>query len=1070
MLNNLGLGLELTMEENITSSANEVTQSFNDVQDSAQAMVDNVNQSMQTFQNIAVGGMALSQAGNNVLQFGNTITGAFASVGKQTMGITSLFEKLRITIATLFEGEANEALEWAIEMGKTTPFRTTNLVKGMVSLKGLGIDVREEFEGIEGVTQNMASWIGDLAGIRPDLGLSGALGAAQMFMMGRQRRLQMSYGMRTDQVLGEDMGETPEERAEQFIAMVSTRGFTGLMSDLEGSWLQLMSNLTDYKDDFLRGIGEAGLFEKVKNTVIRFISALEGIDFAKTGEALSNVLETLYKPIDMLARGVTNLTAKFLNFAERYPAMTKLFGVILGGIGITATLTGIVMKLSGGFMMAFASVGMLVTQISLLNVATNGATASITGMLGGLKALIGTLGTFAFGAGIAFYAWQRNLYGFQDAVNGLIDDIMNNDVFAKIQAFGKLLYNLFAEDTGSEVFFSDSLRAELESLDMWELAVNLTMLKGRFNSLFEGIFEGFGGVIDFSTEFANVLLEPIRYINDEFGIFDGLLESANEKDLGVYHDVGKALGTIGGVLFGLKLLSGLKFLGTIFGFIAKKALFATGAIKLLPFIGLAVVLNEFVDLGDLVETSFNKMSNAFEKFQDFAEPVWNIFKDFGDNVGELGLSESFNIAINDLGSWWDEEGKGQIKSLFVDISNGIRDLYNDTKDSISFKIRDFFNIDDDVSLSGGVFSSLYTSLVDEIENFEFPDVLGTLNKGVELVYDVTGIDFSLENIISSAIDIKASLYNMIADALGWLTEDGRTYDTARIVTKFIVDAVEWVSDSINDITGNLLSTIFDSDSDVDSAGRNLSMSIGKLTLELAKFVLQLGAGIVAGITEGITEEIDLSWKNVKEWTHENLTFSALFAGIMNSIEFVFPNTTAMINNILDWWNGIDSWTTSNVSPDALFEDVFSGWSDWLPEMPDVVGKLGEWKDSLYDWFNKFEFPEFPSLSMPDLGGWFGGDDDNDSADPKKPSAQKSGGYPESPSNNQNGSVNTKGNIKVDSLDRSIKMDEVNITVPVPENTSRQSARQQALMILEELKEISKEDNDRNYNINDLNGV
>lgn len=908
VLNSMGLGIQLTMEENISSSADEVNQSFESVQQSAEQTVQSVSQSMQTFQNIAIGGMALDQAGQSVMNFGNMITGAFARVGQKTMGITSLFEKFRITMGTLFD-DGDKVLEWAINMGKTTPFETKTLISGMLSLKGLGIDAREEMEGLNNESQKLVSWIGDLAGLRPDRGITGAMHAAQNFMMGRQKSLQIGYGMHVQEVLGEDIGDSVEERASQFARMVSKRGATGLMSKLEGTWMQMMSNLIDYRDDFLRGIGEAGIFEDVKATVTNFVEALNGVDFAETGKALSEVLSTLYKPVDMLARGLTSLTAKFLDFAQRYPAMTKLFGVMLGGIGVTATLSGILMKLSGGFMMVFSSVGMLVTQLALLSTVSNTANSAILGLAGGMKAMLGVLSTLTLGAGLAFYAWQRNLYGFRTTMEDLIDSVLDNEVFDKLQALGKLFYNLFAEDTGDGVYFSESLRQELESLDLWEFAVQMTMLKGRVSTIIEGMYESIAEVFGGIQDVFEATTEPLEYLNEEFGIFDGLLEDINSTKLGKFRLVGNALGYISSFFIGMKLLGGLRLLGTVLGFIAKKVLFFAGGWKIVLGLGIVAFLYEFTDLGDLVEKSANKMSTAFDELADFVSPLGDIFEDFTNNIPEVGWGESFQIAVAQLTDWWEGEGKPTVNGIMFDMRRSLKDLASSLREKVENSI---------------------DNAITAMQDFSFEDFKNSISLKTEAVLDFFDIDFSLSGTLSKGMDLRAKAFDYLNSTLDFFTDKGRIYEIANITSKFIFNSLEWGLDKIKDIGKSLWDTLLGKTEDSDrlkKSGHNLLYSMKELALSFGEFLIQSITGLVTGIVEAFNEDIDISWKQVKDYAEETFDPSNLFENLREEV-------TVKTKAILDFFD-----------LDISFDDIVASGYDLASKAIDMLS-------STFDFFTE----------------------------------------------------------------------------------------------------------------------
>ncbi|MBO8161157.1 MAG: hypothetical protein H0Z24_05925 [Thermosipho sp. (in: Bacteria)] len=682
MLDRLGLGIQLNMQETITSKSKSIVSAFDDIQNSAERMVNNVDKSMQRFQNLVIGGLGLNKVGNELKSFGNSIINTFINAGKQIMNIGSIYEDFRRTLKALYkDGEkANEVLEWAIKLGKTTPFETIDVIQSVIGLKGIGADAQKRYKSINGEMKQLIEYVGDLAGLRPDRGIDSARLAVMNAIMGRTRMLRLTYGLDPEQILGREIDRSSIDKTVQDIVTIISSRADGLMKSLEGTWRQILSNLEDYKADFLRGIAEGGFFEKVKSTLVYLQDTLNNINFKEVGKTLSDIFSMLYKPLDLFARTLININKGLLDFTKKYPTLSKIFGLFVGGIGIVSVLAGTFLKLAGNTIIVVANIGMLIAQMQLLKVAGVGVNNTLFKTIGLLKSFTKFSLIAVSSAGLLFYAYERNLFNLQQRFNDFMDSIENNPTLNRLKLIGRVLYNLFAEDTGTKVFFSEELVNSLKKAGLWDLTIQLVVLKGRIESLLTGIVTGIKEVIKSGVEIINAFISPLRKSLDpilpSFSKFTDLLKSINKNDLNSFKNLGKVIGKIAGILLSTKLIKyTLLFSKGVTSFTL--GLIKVNKLKLLGLSTILLLFKKYIDSGGSIEDITNKINYSMYRLKEIFSPLADITQNFFDNISKYGLLGAFSRALDDLANWYNNGGREKLAKLMQDIINFITQKISD---------------------------------------------------------------------------------------------------------------------------------------------------------------------------------------------------------------------------------------------------------------------------------------------------------------------------------------------------------------------------------------------------------
>ena len=598
MLDNLGLGIVLTMRDDFTPQANKAVQSMDRMTRKAEEMERDMQRSMSNLQNIMLAGFSLDQVGGKIDKAGRQILGAFESMGRAVVNVNKDFEMYKRTMGTFFKEEAQEALDWGVEFAKKTPFFLGETIQAMNSFKAVGVDVRKQYKGVNGEMKTLMEYVGDLAGINPEQGVSGAMFAVRNLLEGDARSFERRFNIKMSSVLGRKVSKDPEKAMEDFVQVVSKLA-PNLMNNLVGSWNQVMANLADSWTFFLWKMGEHGAFDTVKKSIVDLIGVLDSLDMEKVTKPLSDVMTALWKPIDFLIKASSKLAVGFLGFVEKYPLLGKMLIGFVALAGASMVLIGTIMKLAGSFLILGASLSSAIINMKVLK------TLKIVNAFSGLGNTIGiasrALGIFGIVTGAVTLGYMKNVGGMRDQAQRLgkdwrlAGDIISRGVsksfremadmgdgqvsrlvnsLIKLQLvgtvlgrtlFGKVDENGFLQYTAQEV---DNLRA----MGLLPFAQTMAMLRGRVTSFAEGFLEGLTSVYKMLKNMLDFVLVPIKAVFETlsklapfkalgsiFGVKGegGILGEEAESQMAQFERLGQIAGSLLGTLLGFKAVKSI---------------------------------------------------------------------------------------------------------------------------------------------------------------------------------------------------------------------------------------------------------------------------------------------------------------------------------------------------------------------------------------------------------------------------------------------------------------------------------------------------------------------------------
>ncbi len=634
MYERLGLGITLDFDDRASMKAKAVTQQFDNLINVSGRLVRSFNEGVASlhFEGLTVAGFALERLAGRMDYYGKKIIRGFGEIGKAVINAGAEME----TYANIFDvfykskEEANKKIAWAMDYAVRTPFEMMDVIDTMKSMKAIGVDVDKTFTSERtGKVRTFMDAVGDLAVLAPPTqGIKGMMMGIRNLYGGNERSFTMRMDIKPSQILGHEVGKTTDEITKSLIEL-SEKLAPEMMEKLFGTWTQMIKNFSDQYHRLVFALNQSGFFDTAKKSLMELfmiIDDIRGEELVELGKNLSGVFEFLWKPVGAGMKFLGQLIIMFKQLAKEYPFVVKLITGITAFTGVMLVGVGAILKWSGMLLMAIAAMATFYVNIIIMKLHTN---LMNTALLRSIKTLGLFVKAFVLGAILfagALYAYEKNLFGFKDKVNEVMEGVTSSwksawelifgadhekrlwnlmnvegltQKFAKLIALGRLVKILFTQDLGDKVFFTDRQMFDFQALGLWDFAILMVMLKGRVESFVTGFVKGFSIISTMLKHFFLTVLAPIKAILE--GI-DGVITQITGKktilgivrgekvDLEQWEAFGKKVGKIFGLLMGFKVISTL------------------GTAIVSPFKKLSEI---FTQLGEKIKWSGGLMKKAF---------------------------------------------------------------------------------------------------------------------------------------------------------------------------------------------------------------------------------------------------------------------------------------------------------------------------------------------------------------------------------------------------------------------------------------------------------------------------
>ena len=289
--------------------------------------------------------------------------------------------------------------------------------------------------GMDGKMRPFLQYIGDMAALRPDVGMKGVLFAVREMMNGQLVSMRRRLDINPEQILGRKIGSTVEQRIKDVVELAQKLA-PNLMESLNGTWLQVISNMKDNLTRFFLGIADGGAFDAAKKSLMRISNMLNDImnnpeRLERITRNIASAFKLLWTPVDLVCRAFVFLGNTIANITEKSPLLVKIVGGIAEGLMIITGIAGGVLVFLGNLLIIFGALGMMWVTIKGFMLTLNTlkslmmAISTAAGITGG--AIATTFATVFWWVtaiiavvALLYVAYKKNFGGLHDYVDIII--------------------------------------------------------------------------------------------------------------------------------------------------------------------------------------------------------------------------------------------------------------------------------------------------------------------------------------------------------------------------------------------------------------------------------------------------------------------------------------------------------------------------------------------------------------------------------------------------------------------------------------------------------------------------
>lgn len=690
-----GLGILLNAKDQasasiyrVSNSLEELSRQLEDTALMSQKQMGIITQSIQaTKENLDIG-LAFTSVGSEFLGMSNAMISPLVGLGKQVVSTSSQFEQWRMTLKALY-GDAEVAtqkLQWGMNLAAQTPFDVEDVTQALIGFKAVGAEADTQFANASGEMRSFLEYMGDLAALRPDVGLQGVLMGVRNLLGGDGgKSLKMRMDIDLESILGRDFGSTTEEIMQDLVT-VSDKLANGLMTELEGTWEQMISNLEDQSTRFFLAVGDGGAFEQIKKSLKNISDAIGEIDddrMAKIGKNIASAMNLLTKPLELVSQLVVKVAMAVIKLIETSPLFSKLIVGFMGVVAGGTALAGVMLLLNGGFFLIKGALAMLPGLITTLKV-------NIMTLISTIVRLLPKVALWGSALALVYKAWKNDFGGIRTLLTGYMNNMykafsysaeisqMGVDDMKKALADldtttfgGWLTYRLVQlrvlwialVDAWNDNTLSDENFQKARELGLLPLIETILDCKARFLSFVEGFTTGaekiynvaskcIQEVVDFFTDLAEKLFpiqEGVDEVSDSlknidldkwerFGeitayivsIIGGLFIFA--KIVGLITTVGSALMRV--VTFGTRVISIVGSILKVLGFVVSGI--GTLVTVVLGFFGIAVSAPAWL-VGAISLALVGIVAlviKHWDSIVEFTKKMWSKVCEYASGIGE----------------------------------------------------------------------------------------------------------------------------------------------------------------------------------------------------------------------------------------------------------------------------------------------------------------------------------------------------------------------------------------------------------------------------------------------------
>ena len=590
-----GLGLVMNFQDKASSGISRMTGLVENLNNATKKASSEVSQSFLQMQDTVskfntdmVQGAVLTQIGSQLQLVGSGVLSTVTKLGANAFGVGKQFENWRMSLTAMYGTleEANKMIDWGLDMAIKTPFEIEDVIDGILRMKASGIEANKELTAItstgQELTQNMLMFASDLAALRPEQGMAGAVRAMQELLGDHDKRsIQTRFGI----IMDWDFSN--QDALEQQFADKVAQMAGGLTNQLSETVDIKVSNLNDLVYVMYKSMADAGWFDAVKSSFNYFYEKVNTLDLAGVGKSLSESLMSLWKPIDSIIRKATDLGVALIDLVASNPDIAKLGLTLTTVAGAVVVLSGSMLALKGLFIMTKAGLGVLTTTFQFFTTQLGSSVGRLASTIWSMKGMIATVG-------LLYAVWKTDFGGIRTMLSNFMQNVYQAFTYASktsklgatemIDAVDKLNMNNVGDrlkykllqlsvlwksvcESWKDNSLSEDTFKKVEELGLLPLLSRILDVKYGFERFIEGFIIGWQRASDLvapavqwvSDKFWSLMdiIFPVKEGFDELGLSAEELERKTKFEQ--IQKLGESLGLVAGVIvpvwLGFKALS-----------------------------------------------------------------------------------------------------------------------------------------------------------------------------------------------------------------------------------------------------------------------------------------------------------------------------------------------------------------------------------------------------------------------------------------------------------------------------------------------------------------------------------
>ena len=986
-----GLGIALELRDRMSQGLETARNSFERFRNTTQQSVQDVESQIDRLNSLQITGALLSSTGGMLTGMGASLLNPVIDLGREVINTSSQFEQWRMTLKALYKDAdvATEKLNWGMKLAATTPFEMTDVTQALIGFKAVGAEADTMFTNANGQARSFLEYMGDLAALRPDVGLQGVmLGVRNLLGGDGGKSLRMRMDIDFENILGRDFGSTTEEIMQDLVT-VSDQLAGGLMTELEGTWSQLISNLKDQATRLYLAIGDNGAFDMFKNSLKGFSDIINDIDddrMAKIGKNIAEAFKMIWTPVQWVINGLQTVFKWIIKLAESDSVFSKLVLGVTTFLGSILALTGVMLTLGGGFIQTIASLGVFLLMLQT-------APLKFTGIINALKILASKILPLIAVMGALAVAWKTDFMGIRTTMTNFTNTLRTSwneakrisslgvtDMLAELSkldttTFGgwltyrlvqlRVLWEAVCEAWNTNEL-SDETFQKVQALGLLPLLSAILDMKQRVTSFFDGFKEGwrnvskvvssvvgflgrlFGNIISWLfpvKEGVDEVSEAVGGINikawEKFGEVTAYVVSmlgglwVVSKIIGLFSWIGGVLSSVGGLLS--SVASGI---GTLVGWVGS-FLGAIGGIvtAILGAFGIAVTLPAWV-VGAIV-VAIGAIIGLIVAFWDEivagAKWCWEQVCDFFSKLGDWCV-EVWNKICEGAKWLWDKivEYAQPVITFFEGLGQLLLGIFQVVWSTISNLAIICWNT---IKLVVGLVWEGIKSIISTAKDF----IVGIWNSFVEVAQPIWEAisNFAREcwdnikEVWETVSTFFSELWNGILNNVilpVWNSIKDFISQAYNFVTELWNQASTFFSDLWNSILNNTIIPIWEG---IKTAINNVFNFVTSLWNTITGFFSGIWNAVL-----GVVGEVWGGIKGVCQSAYDNVT--EVWNGVVGAFQGVWDGIKQGASAMFEWLSAKFSWVADTVSAiqgawSSIKDGVSSGWNNIKEGAKKMVG-------------------------------------------------------------------------------------------------------------------------------------